>query len=129
MAGAHQVFAQAMYQPMAPSAPVQAEPSYTPSTPLVIIRFNQRKVFFDQQLDLAAKRAMDVKPDVIFELVSMVPVSADPAMGQRMANVAASNLRLVADALVKSGVAPEQITSRREPAQGYAFNEVHVFVK
>lgn len=127
---ASQVLAQATYQPMPPSPPMQAEqPSYASSTPLVVIRFNQRKVFFEQQLELAAQRAMDVKPDVVFDLVSMVPISADPALAQRIANVAASNLRLVVDALAKAGVSPDKINPRSQGAQGYSFDEVHVFVR
>ncbi len=129
MLAAHQLSAQAIYQPEPPAAPVQAEQPYTPTTPLVVIRFNQRKVFFEQQLALAAKRAMDVKPDVVFDVVSMMPVSADPALAQRIANVAASNARLVAEALVKSGVSPDKINPRSQSAQGYAFDEVHVFVR
>ena len=98
--------------------------------PLVLIRFNQRKVFFQQQLKTAVMRAMDVRPNVMFSMVSYVPITGDTLVDQRKIATAAANTRDVTKSLIEMGVPPQQIHSTTEFANRHdGYDEIHIFVR
>ena len=54
------------------SAPATAPRDHT-NTPLMVVRFNQRHVYYQRPLYTAVSRALEVKPSARFTMVSVVP--------------------------------------------------------
>lgn len=90
--------------------------------PLVIVRFNQPRVYFEQSLSNATQRALEIKRDVMFELVQLVP----PGAAQKTAQ---QNLARVVTVLRDTGVPDSNIRIRRATSEEVASDEVHVFVQ
>ena len=66
----------------APSAAATRErpvPGLAERRPLVIIRFDQPKVDYEQALYTAVRRALDRRPDANFDLVAVAPNAGSPA--------------------------------------------------
>ena len=103
--------------------------AYATSKPLVVIRFNQRKVYFEQPLYTAATRAVNKKPGVVFNLISYVPIAGNPQGDEALAQRAAGNLRDVTAALVKMGVPPQQVNTTTQAGNGLQYDEVHIYVQ
>ena len=97
--------------------------------PLVVIRFNQRSVYYEQQLYNAVSRAVEIKPSVRFELVSYMPHTGNPDADQRLANQATTNLQRVANSFIEMGVPRQRLTITSEPRRNMRYDEVHVFVQ
>ena len=92
-------------------------------TPLVVIRFNQRAVYFERPLYQAASQAIKVKPDVAFEVVGLVPDNTYRSWAEQKAAE-------VKDSLVKMGVPASRIQETVETGstpEPYA--QVHVYVR
>lgn len=99
------------------------------SKPLMVIRFNQRKVYFEQPLYTAATHAVGRKSDVVFNVISYVPVAGNPSQDEALMQRAAGNLRDVTAALVKMGVPPQQVTASTQSGAGLNYDEVHIYVQ
>lgn len=97
--------------------------------PLMVIRFNQRKVYFDQPLYTAVSKALARKSDVMFVLVSYIPVAGNPQQDEALAQRAAANVRDVTAAMVKMGVPPQQMSTQVQSGAGLQYDEVHMFVQ
>ena len=98
-------------------------------TPLVVIRFNQSRVYFEQPLFTAVSRAVEVKPNVRFNLVSFVPATGDARRDQAMQQQASRNVSRVAQVIREIGIPETNIHVSREWAQGITHDEVHIFVQ
>jgi hypothetical protein len=109
----------------APSAQAQMLGYNTTSGPLVIIRFNQRHVQFEQALYNALSRALQAKPSVMFDIVSYTPMGAS-ARGQQSAQ---QNLARVVNSMRQMGVPAERISVTHQPQSGIPTSEVHIFVR
>ena len=109
--------------------PVMQEENYVSpgsdhrTTPLMIIRFNQRKVYFERSLYEAVERAVEVKPGVRFTLVSMVPGE------EASSDTADRNAGKIVKALNDMGVPSSRIDVQRKTDNSVDTGEVHVFVK
>lgn len=121
---------------MSPAAPVTASGlvaaaygSAQADVPLVVIRFNQRKVYFERQLYTAISKAVAIKPDVLLELVSFVPQGASDQQSQNLAAKSEQNLSSVIQSLQKMGVPRERINVVKEPSDAIRFQEVHIYVE
>lgn len=99
------------------------------SQPLVIIRFNQRTVYFQRQLYNAVSRAVAVKPSVRFDVVSLVPTYGADRSDSRNARAAEANLAKVVRALNEMGVPSERLTVKSENSDAVESSEVHIFVR
>lgn len=97
--------------------------------PLMVIRFNQRKVYFEQPLYAAATKAINKKSGVVFNLISYVPIAGNPDQDEALMQRAGGNLREVTAALVKMGIPPQQVTTNTQPGQGLNYDEVHIYVQ
>lgn len=115
------------------SLPAWAQPAVVGvsgiSKPLVVIRFNQRKVNYEQSLYMAVSQAVSAKPDVVFDLVSYVPNGTNPEMSQKLMSEASVHLREVADNLVRMGIPAQRLNVTSELEPSIRFDEVHVFVR
>jgi hypothetical protein len=96
---------------------------------LVTLRFNQPRVHFEKQLYTAISKALEVKPDVTFEVVSLAPTSADAKRDAAWQSVAGHNTRAVIAAMQQMGVPAERISVTGQAASGIAFDETHVYAR
>jgi hypothetical protein len=97
--------------------------------PLMIVRFNQRSVRYQQPLYTAVSRAVETKPTVMFELVSFVPDLGNAYSNQSAASQAAGHVRDVLGTMQSIGVPQSRISVRQQAAPGLRFDEVHLFVR
>jgi hypothetical protein len=109
--------------------PVPAQAVSDAGEPLVIIRFNQQRVYFDQQLYSAISKAVVIKPEVTFEVVSYAPVTGNAVADKNWQAVAGHNTRAVITAMNGMGVPMDRIHVTGQSQQGLRYDETHVFVK
>ena len=96
---------------------------------LVVIRFNQPRIYFDQQLYSAVEKAVAVKPDVMFDVVSNAPVTGDALRDQQWITTASRNTQAVVAALQKIGVPAERLRVTGQTKSGLRYDETHIFVR
>jgi hypothetical protein len=93
------------------------------TTPLVVIRFNQPRVYYEQPLYTAMNRALQAKPEVRFNVIHYFPPRpALKAQGDRQFQRVLGTIR-------QMGM-PEarlNITSQADAALNYS--EVHIYVR
>jgi hypothetical protein len=97
--------------------------------PLVVVRFNQGRVYYEQPLYQAVSKAVAVKPDVMFDVISAAPYTGDPQVDARWQQQASSNTQKVLGTMQKIGVplSRMQVSGARE--SGLSFDEVRVYVR
>lgn len=95
---------------------------------LVTIRFNQSRVYYEQQLYSAVSKAVSVKPDVMFEVVSYAPSTGDEDLDQKWQKIAGHNTRAVINSMSGMGVPMERITVSGQAMPGIKYDETRVFV-
>ncbi len=103
--------------------------SAQPADPLVIIRFNQARVYYDQQLYNAIAKAVAIKPDLMVDVVSYSPAVADSSVAQQWQETASAHTRGVVQNLVQMGVPTARIRVTGQRMAGINFDETHVFVQ
>jgi len=113
--------AAAPFSALSQAAPMEAAAS---DIPLVVIRFNQRTVRYEQPLYNAVAKAVEIKPTVMFELISYVPANA----GDQAKAAAGAQANRVAESLVKMGVPRSRLQLATEMTPEVKNHEVHVFV-
>ena len=96
--------------------------------PLVTIRFNQPRVYFDQQLYSAIQKAVAIKPGVMFDVVSLAPASGNVTTDKQWQAVAGHNTRAVITVMNNIGVPSDRITVKGQSQQGLRYDETQVFV-
>lgn len=99
------------------------------TTPLIIVRFNQRSVYYQQPLYNAVSRAMQVKPGVRFNVVSVVPVAGDADTDSQLQDVARANTGRLMQDMLQMGVPQNQLTVSYQTSAAVETNEVHIFVQ
>ena len=109
-------------------SPSMSRAAVDASSALVVVRFNQPRVYFDQQLYSAISKAVAIKPDVMFEVVSYAPATGNPEADQRWQAIAGRNTKAVITAMTTMGVPMERISVTGESQAGLHYDETHVFV-
>jgi hypothetical protein len=96
--------------------------------PLVVIRYDGTPAVFDDALNNAAEMALDRKPDVIFNLVTVVPAKGSADDQSKAIEGGTSDLTDVMGQLANDGVNPERIhlSARADPA--ISAREIRVYV-
>ena len=108
-----------------PSAPARAQAAADHYTvPLMVIRFNQPRVYFEKSLHSAVAKALRVKPNVYINVVNYFPT-----LNERAVDKAENNLNSVVRALNKMGMPLERIGVTSEPASDLGESEVHIYVR
>lgn len=109
--------------------------AYTPSaeaqagTPLVVIRFNQARVYYDQQLYGAISKAVAVKPDVTFDIVSNAPLTGDSSRDEKWIETASRNTQAVVAVMKSIGVPMERMRISGQVTSGIRFDETHIYAR
>lgn len=124
---------------LACASPVFAQPSYEQTyaaesmpmanVPLVVIRFNQNKVLFERQLYNAVAKAVQIKPTVVFDIVSFVPQTGNGRTDEKIAAKASGQTSSVVNALRGMGIPQERMHVSQEASSGLQYHEVHVYVE
>ena len=99
------------------------------SKPLMVIRFNQPRIYYEQQLYTAVSRAVGVKPVVLFDLVSYVPTTGHEKLDAQWQATARHNTQAILNSMTEMGVPSSRITTRAQPVRGGEYDEIHVFVR
>lgn len=110
------------------SAPMLAQAFAGVRQALVIVRFNQPRVYFDQQLYSAISKAVAIKPEVMFEVVSYAPSTGNPTADLKWQAIAGRNTKTVITSMNSMGVPMDRITVTGESQAGLKYDETHVLV-
>ena len=97
--------------------------------PLVVIRFADPNVEYEQALFTVVSRALQRKPNAGFDLVAIAPNTGSPAQVSLATSKSRRNAENVLRSLTSMGLPADRITlSATSSAQAQA-NEVHVYVR
>ena len=96
---------------------------------LVLIRFNQPNVNYQQQLAQAIGTAIERRPNAEFSIIAVSPSDGDPSSLAGERAVAKSNADEVKRALIQMGLAPSRINMASTQAQTAQSPEVHVYIR
>ena len=108
---------------MAQSQPI---PLVTAEKPLMIIRFNQRTVYYSKALYMAVSRAVDTKTDVQFTLTSLIPQTGDRTRDKRASELAELHTRQVLREMQGMGVPAGRVNVTQEFSSVLDYDEVHI---
>ncbi len=97
--------------------------------PLVVIRFNESKVDYEQALFTAVSRALDRKPNAGFDLVAVAPNVGTPAQVSLATSRSRRNAEGVLRTLTNMGLPADRITLSATSSANAQVNEVHVYVR
>ncbi|MHA1599252.1 MAG: hypothetical protein ACTSW2_00385 [Alphaproteobacteria bacterium] len=97
--------------------------------PLVVIRFNESKVEYEQALFTAISRALDRKPNAGFDLVAVAPNVGTPAQVSLATSRSRRNAEGVLRTLTNMGLPADRITLSATSSANAQVNEVHVYVR
>jgi hypothetical protein len=109
---------------------LQAAPpvAFTGPQPLLRIAYDAPDPDYSQALSAAVKRAMAVKPGVLFTVQTLVPLSATPDAQAIAQSAAAATGREIAEAIVADGADAGQVELAVKGEVGLKAKEVRVFV-
>ncbi|MCI5050203.1 MAG: hypothetical protein MRY32_07735 [Rickettsiales bacterium] len=110
-----------------PYGGAQARPSGEP--PVMIIRFNQQSVYYDKSLYNIVRRAVKLKPNVGFNVISYVPTSQDPLLYQRLISNASNHMREVTNTLMKMGIRGNRLSMATHAQHGLKHDEIHIYIQ
>jgi len=107
-------------------AQAQPVPLVTAEKPLMIIRFNQRTVYYSKALYMAVSRAVDTKADVQFTLTSLIPQTGDRSRDKRAGQLAEMHIRQVMREMQGMGVPAGRVNVTQEFSSVLDYDEVHI---
>ncbi len=113
----------------APSSNASASEVPTIGQLLVLIRYNQPNVDYEQQLSEAVGTAMGHHPNAEFSVVAVSPASGDPADLAKVQAAAQLHADAVKRSLVQMGLSPSRITMAHTQTQTAQMPEVHVYMR
>lgn len=103
--------------------------AYTYDKPLMVIRFNQRKVYYEKSLYNTVSKAVVVKPTVMFDVVAVSPVLGDSSEQQSFADATANAGNRVMKTLRDIGVPQSRMSYSQITDANIEFPEVRLFVR
>ena len=112
--------------------PVQAQEmtmAAPQAKPLMVIRFNQPHVYYDQQLYGAISQAVAVKPGVMFDVISNAPVTGDASRDAEWIRVASHNTQAVIASMQGMGVPMERMHVTGQQESGLHYDETQIFAR
>jgi hypothetical protein len=97
--------------------------------PLVVIRFNQPNVEYEQALFTVVSRALERRPNAAFDLVAVAPSVGSAAQVSLATSKSRRNAEDVLRALTNMGLPADRITLSATSSASAQVNEVHVYVR
>ncbi|MDX2221533.1 MAG: hypothetical protein SFV21_02225 [Rhodospirillaceae bacterium] len=108
---------------MAPTAAQRSTPvSFTDRRPLVVIRFDKPDVAYEPALYQALSRALERRPDAVFDLVAVTPNGGNSAAARRNADA-------VMRSMAGMGLPAERVAMASMSSPTAGSPEVHVYVR
>ena len=109
-------------------AQVAADYSQPSDVPLMVIRYNQKRVYYDRQLYNAATKALEIKPSVQFSLVSFVPQFGSDRNKKKMMNESIVQTNKLVGELRQMGLPKNRISVSREIVADSRHHEIYIYV-
>jgi hypothetical protein len=97
--------------------------------PLVVLRFNQPHVYYEQPLYEAISQAVTVKPAVTFDVVSYAPQTGNGGTDAAWQATASHNTQAVVSAMNRMGVPSSRIRVSGARDASINYDEVHIFAR
>jgi len=97
--------------------------------PLVVIRFNNPNVEYEQALFTVVSRALERKPNAGFDLVAIAPNTGTPAQVSLATSKSRRNAEGVLRSLTSMGLPADRVTLSATSSAQAQVNEVHVYVR
>lgn len=113
----------------APGVQLQLPPEQILQQPLVIVRFNQRNVYFQRQLYNALSKAMEIDPTVSFDILTLAPMKGERNRDAKLYEQAMMESQEVVDAMLQMGVPKMRINRVFHNSRTADTTEVHIFVR
>lgn len=98
-------------------------------TPLMVVRFNQERVYYQQPLYGALSRALQAKPGVVFNIISLVPETGNKRADKKLMEDARKTTGVFVSDMMKMGIPESRIRVSYQGDRGVEANEVHMFVE
>jgi hypothetical protein len=92
--------------------------------PLLVLRYNQPRIYYDKQLYTAVSKAVAIKPEVRFSIVSFVPDQGGEAMQQ----AATAQTNALIASLQKMGIPASRISVSSEKVNDAPYHEIYLYV-
>ncbi len=109
-------------RPIAPKTVAAVTPaSFADKKPLVVIRFDKADVAYEPALYQALSRALERRPDAVFDLVAVSPEGGNPA-------AARSNADAVFQSMTNMGLPAERVAMAAMGSSKATTPEVHIYV-
>jgi len=99
------------------------------SKPLVILRFNQPRVYYEQPLFQAVEKAVALKPSVMFDVISYAPAANNTQAEAAWQQTASRNTQAVVASMQKMGIPLSRMAISGQRQSGLTSDEVHIFVR
>jgi len=96
---------------------------------LVLIRYNQPHVEYEQQLSQAVGSIIERRPNAEFSVVAVTPSSGDSAFVAEQQQMAKAHADDVKRSLIQLGLQPSRISMSSTQAQTAQAPEVHVYIR
>lgn len=97
-------------------------------TPLLVVRFNQPRVYYQQPLYNVVAKALQAKPAVVFNIVSVIPVTGNAEQDEKLNAVSQNNTGELVQTMLQMGVPQERVRVSYQQG-GVETNEIHIFVQ
>jgi hypothetical protein len=91
--------------------------------PLLIVRFNKENVKYKPPLQQTVEKAISIKPDAKFDVVSLIPPSSAPDNAKALAEY---NGKKVVEAMKANGISGMRITLQVKEDNTIRHNEVRI---
>lgn len=99
------------------------------TAPLVVIRFDQPQVQYEQALFSAVNRALERRPNAGFDLVGVAPASGTPAQVALASGRTQRHAETVLRSLMNMGLPAERVSLSSTTNPAAQVDEVHVYVR
>jgi hypothetical protein len=116
----------------APAAPSRSAAQAAPSgsdRPLVVIRFDQPNVDYEQPLYTAVSRALERKPSATFTIQAVAPNAGSAAQVAVNTNTSRQNAENVLRSLTNMGLPADRVSLAATMSPDIQSNEVRIFVR
>ena len=112
-----------------PVSAMMSEDQGTLGQLLVLVRFNEAQVEYEDQMYQAVSTALDRKPDANFTIVAVSPKSNDPAAVGGDIERADRSAENVKSSLIQLGLQPNRISMSNISSDVAQSPEVHLYIR
>lgn len=98
-------------------------------TPLLVVRFNQDRVYYQQSLYSVISRAVQAKPSVMFNIITLIPQTGDSSSDKKSTVAAQTNTNALVRDMVQMGVPQNRIRVSYQNGSNLQSSELHMFVE